>query len=127
MGRSVLITSSDNEANDILDDPKGVFTNYFYLNSVSKLASGIAGEDINLQSEIPDAIKKAKDLIIIGSEKTVTDKLIELIIDKVGPFGTLLLTGHDVGEQKKLWENSFSTMSNKIKPILSDYIKQKFC
>jgi alkanesulfonate monooxygenase SsuD/methylene tetrahydromethanopterin reductase-like flavin-dependent oxidoreductase (luciferase family) len=126
VGRSVLITSSDNEANDILDDPKGVFTNYFlYLNSVSKLASGIAGEDINLQSEIPDAMKKAKDLIIIGSEKTVTDKLIELI-DKVGPFGTLLLTGHDIGEQKQLWENSFSTMSNKIQPILSDYIKQKF-
>ena len=126
VGRSVLITSSDNEANDILDDPKGVFTNYFlYLNSVSKLASGIAGKNINLQSEIPDAMKKAKDLIIIGSEKTVTDKLIELI-DKVGPFGTLLLTGHDIGEQKQLWENSFSTMSNKIQPILSDYIKQKF-
>ena len=126
VGRSVLITSSDNEANDILDDPKGVFTNYFlYLNSVSKLASGIAGKDIKLQSEIPDAMKKAKDLIIIGNEKTVTDKLIELI-DKAGPFGTLLLTGHDFGEQKQLWENSFSTISNKIQPILSNYIKQKF-
>ena len=55
----------------------------------------------------------------------MTDKLIELI-DKVGPFGTLLLTGHDIGEQKQLWENSFSTMSNKIQPILNDYIKQKF-
>ena len=89
------------------------------------MASGTAGKDIKLQDEIPDAMKKARDLIIIGSEKTVTDKLVELI-DKVGPFGTLLLTGHDVGEQKQLWENSFSTMSNKIQPILSDYIKQKF-
>jgi len=104
----------------------GVFTNYFlYLNSVSKLASGTAGNDINLQNEIPDAMKKAKDLIIVGSEQTVTEKLIHFI-DTVGPFGTLLLTGHDVGEKKQLWENSFSTMSNKIQPILKDYIKQKF-
>ena len=70
-------------------------------------------------------MKKAKDLIIIGSEQTVTEKLIHFI-DTVGPFGTLLLTGHDVGAKKQLWENSFSTMSNKIQPILNNYIKQKF-
>jgi alkanesulfonate monooxygenase SsuD/methylene tetrahydromethanopterin reductase-like flavin-dependent oxidoreductase (luciferase family) len=126
VGRSVLITSSDNEAKEILDDPMGVFTNYFlYLNSVSKLASGTPGNDINLQNEIADAMQKAKDLIIVGSEQTVTEKLIHFI-DTVGPFGTLLLTGHDVGEKKQLWKNSFSTMSNKIQPILNNYIKQKF-
>ena len=70
-------------------------------------------------------MKKAKDLIIIGNEKTVTEKLIELI-DKVGPFGTLLLTGHDIGEQKQLWKILFQLCQIKSQPILSNYIKQKF-
>ena len=41
-------------------------------------------------------MKKAKDLIIIGEQSTVIDKLIDFI-DTVGPFGTLLITGHDFG------------------------------
>jgi len=70
-------------------------------------------------------MEKARNLIIVGSEKTVKEKLIDFI-DTVGPFGTLLLTGHDVGNSKKLWEDSFSIMSNNLRPILSDYIQQKF-
>ena len=126
VGRSVLITSSDSEAKEILDNPKGVFSHYFlYLNTVSKLASGTLGKDINLNKELPEAITKAKNLIIVGNKKTVTEKLIQFI-DQVGPFGTLLLTGHDVGNSKNLWEDSFSEMSNSIQPILSKYIEQKF-
>jgi len=126
VGRSVLITSSDDEANDILNDPNGVFSKYFlYLNSVSKLASGTPGKDINTDNETPNAMEKARNLIIVGSEKTVKEKLVDFI-DTVGPFGTLLLTGHDVGNSKKLWEDSFSIMSNNLRPILSDYIQQKF-
>ena len=126
VGRSVLITSSDSEAKEILDNPKGVFSHYFlYLNTVSKLASGTLGKDINLNKELPEAITKAKNLIIVGNKKTVTEKLIQFI-DQVGPFGTLLLTGHDVGNSKKLWEDSFSEMSNSIQPILNKYIEQKF-
>jgi len=126
IGRSVLITSSNSEAKDIIEDPSGVFSHYFlYLNTVSKLASGILGKNINLNKELPSAMKKAKDLIILGDEKTVIEKLINFI-DIVGPFGTLLLTGHDTGNFKKMWQNSFSVMSNSIQPILNKYINQKF-
>ncbi len=126
VGRSVLITSSNAEAKEIIDNPKGVFSHYFlYLNTVSKLASGTLGKEINLDNELPEAMKKAKQLIIIGDKQTVTEKLIQLI-DTVGPFGTLLLTGHDIGNSKILWENSFSEMSQSIQPILSKYIEQKF-
>ena len=76
----------------------------------------------NLSSEL---IKKAKDLIIIGDQSTVIDKLIEFI-DIVGPFGTLLITGHDFGNSRKLWESSFTKMSENVEPILSKYLKQKF-
>ena len=76
----MLITSSDSEAKEILDNPKGVFSHYFlYLNTVSKLASGTLGKDINLNKELPEAITKAKNLIIVGNKKTVTEKLIQFI------------------------------------------------
>ena len=52
-------------------------------------------------------------------------KLIEFI-DIFGPFGTLLITGHDFGNSRKLWESSFTKMSESVEPILSKYLKQKF-
>ena len=47
-------------------------------------------------------------------------------IDIVGPFGTLLITGHDFGNSRKLWESSFKKMAEDVQPILSKYLKQKF-
>ena len=82
-------------------------------------------KDINIKSELPDAMKKAKDLIIIGDQSTVIDKLIEFI-DIVGPFGTLLITGHDFGNSRKLWESSFTKIAENVEPIISKYLKQKF-
>ena len=95
-----MITNNNEEA-DIINDPNGVFTEYFlYLNTVSKLASGEKKKISHYQQSRSESIKKAKDLIIIGDEKTVLDKLIAFI-DIVGPFGTLLLTGHDMTDHKK--------------------------
>jgi hypothetical protein len=74
---------------------------------------------------LPEAMQKAKELIIIGNEKIVTEKLIHFI-DTVGPFGTLLLTGHDMTNTEELWKNSFTAMSKSIQPILSKYMEQKF-
>jgi hypothetical protein len=126
VGRSVLITSNKAEAEDIINDPEGVFSHYFlYLNTVGKLASGTLGKDIKLVDELPEAMQKAKDLIIIGNEKTVIEKLVHFI-DTVGPFGTLLLTGHDMTNTEELWKNSFTAMSQSIQPILSKYMEQKF-
>ena len=125
VGRSILITDNNEEANNIINDPNGIFTEYFlYLNTVSKLASGEKKEKISLSLMRSESIKKAKDLIIIGDEKTVLDKLIAFI-DLVGPFGTLLLTGHDMTFHKNLWARTFTKMSENIKPILSNYITNK--
>ena len=65
------------------------------------------------------SIQKAKDLIIIGTEKDVLDKLINFI-DIVGPFGTLLLTGHDNYGWKKLWSDTLMKMSSNIRPKLDN-------
>ena len=123
VGRSVLITETSQQANDILNDPEGIFTDYFlYLNTVGKLASGISKNEINIEEEKQASILKARDLIIIGTEKEVLDKLINFI-DIVGPFGTLLLTGHDHYGWKELWSNTLVQMSENIRPKLDNYIK----
>ena len=82
-------------------------------------------KEINIQNELPFAIEKAKDLIIIGDQSTVIERLIEFV-DIVGPFGTLLITGHDFGSSRELWESSFTRMAENVEPILSKYLKQKF-
>ena len=125
VGRSVLITNDNSEAEDIINDPKGIFTEYFlYLNTVGKLANGEKKENISISKIRKESIEKAKSLVIIGNEKRVLDELIEFI-DIVGPFGTLLLTGHDMTKHQKLWINTFERMSKNIKHTLSDYISNK--
>ncbi len=125
VGRSILITNNNEEAENIINDPNEIFTEYFlYLNTVSKLASGIKKDNLSLPSIRTESLEKAKNLIIIGNEKTVLDKLIEFI-DIVGPFGTLLITGHDMTKHKKLWTNTFTKMSENIQPVLSNYIANK--
>ena len=105
----------DLDEDKILNDPRGIFTDYFlYLNTVGKLASGISKNEINIEAEKQASILKAKDLIIIGTEKEVLDRLINFI-DIVGPFGTLLLTGHDHYGWKELWSNTLLQMSENIK------------
>ncbi len=123
VGRSVLITESSEQASDIINDPNGIFTDYFlYLNTVGKLASGVSKNKINFEEEKILSIQKAKDLIIIGTEKDVLDKLINFI-DIVGPFGTLLLTGHDNYGWKKLWSDTLMKMSSNMRPKLDNYIR----
>ena len=61
-------------------------------------------------------------MIIIGTKKEVLDKLINFI-DIVGPFGTLLLTGHDHYGWKELWSNTLVQMSENIRPKLDNYLR----
>ena len=53
-----------------------------------------------------------------GSPKTVLDKLIAFR-EKVGPFGTLLMTGLDWGGTNKAWESE-------LMRLLSQEVMPKF-
>ena len=62
-----------------------------------------------------DMIKRG--MIIAGSPRRVLDQLVALR-DEVGPFGTLLMAGHD-WDQPKLWRRSMELLATDVMPKLS--------
>ncbi len=122
VGRSVLVTDSDAQADEILNDPDGVFSWYYlYLNAQGRLAAGDFSKDIDWAAAKQAAMAKAKDLVIAGSAETVLDKLVAFR-DTVGDFGTLMLTGHDMDGSQPLWRRSFTRMAEEVAPRLAKYM-----
>lgn len=122
VGRSVLVTGSDAEAEDILADPDGVFTRYYtYLNVHGRMAGGDLSKDIDWAAARAGAEKTARSLVIAGSPKTVLDRLVAFR-DEVGDFGTLMVTGHDMEGMHDLWVRSFTSLAEDVGPKLSRYM-----
>jgi hypothetical protein len=59
-----------------------------------------------------DVIKHAQ--IIAGGPRRVLDQLVALC-DGIGPFGTLLMTGHD-WDLAKLWRGSMELLAKEVMP-----------
>ncbi len=122
VGRSVLITETKAQADDIINDPNGVFSDYyFYLNVHQKLAEGRLIQPIDEAQERQEAMAIAKELIILGTEKDVLDQLISFT-DQVGKFGNLMVTGHDISRDPSLWFNSMTCLAENVAPKLSQYM-----
>lgn len=122
VGRSVLITESSAQADEIINDPNGVFSDYyFYLNVHRKLVEGKLTQPINEAEERQEAMEMAKELIILGTEDQVLDQLISFS-DEVGKFGTLMLTGHDVSKDPAMWRTSFTQLAKDVAPKLSQHM-----
>jgi alkanesulfonate monooxygenase SsuD/methylene tetrahydromethanopterin reductase-like flavin-dependent oxidoreductase (luciferase family) len=62
-----------------------------------------------------DQIKRA--LVISGSPRRVLDQLVALR-DEIGPFGTLLMTGHD-WDRAAMWKRSMELLANEVMPNFS--------
>jgi alkanesulfonate monooxygenase SsuD/methylene tetrahydromethanopterin reductase-like flavin-dependent oxidoreductase (luciferase family) len=109
VGRSVLVTESDEQAEDILSDPDGVFTRYYtYLNVHGRMAQGDLSRDIDWKAAQEGAEETARSLVIAGSARTVLDKLVAF---REGM--------HD------LWVRSFTRMAEDVGPKLSRYMDDK--
>jgi alkanesulfonate monooxygenase SsuD/methylene tetrahydromethanopterin reductase-like flavin-dependent oxidoreductase (luciferase family) len=57
-------------------------------------------------------VKRA--LIIAGSPRRVVEQLVALR-EEIGPFGTLLMAGHD-WDQPKLWRRSMELLAGEVMP-----------
>jgi hypothetical protein len=69
------------------------------------------------EAATPEAI--ARDCVIWGSPKTVTEKLVAFR-QRVGPFGTLLMTGIDWGGPNEAWEKeSMRLLATQVMPALA--------
>jgi alkanesulfonate monooxygenase SsuD/methylene tetrahydromethanopterin reductase-like flavin-dependent oxidoreductase (luciferase family) len=118
VSRSVLVTESDSEAEDYLARPDSGLSFYysFFIQSFSKgrQALYMLKPDLDMPDEsvTVDQVKRA--LIIAGSPRRVTEQLVALR-EEIGPFGTLLMAGHD-WDQPKLWRRSMELLAREVVP-----------
>lgn len=120
--RNLLVARSDAHAEELLDDPDGTLAFYFrYLRGVRRIA-----EIRNQQQTTPELLnaflgvdQALSDCVIAGSARTVTDRLIALV-DRLGPFGTLVGVGHD-WDDGDLWRDSMTALATDVMPVVSQH------
>lgn len=97
VARNMVIADSEQEALDIVLNPKGSLYYYFdYLWTVMKRANYtvVMKEDPNAPDESITTEDLIKSMTIYGTPKTVTEKLVAFR-ERVGPFGGLLMSSPD--------------------------------
>jgi hypothetical protein len=101
-----MVAASDQEAHDRVFGDKGS-NRYFFtyirdvLHRVGILPILKPRPEMTDDEATPEAI--LTECVIYGSPKTVLDKLVAFR-DRVGPFGTLLMTGIDWAGPNEAWE-----------------------
>lgn len=120
--RNILVTDNDAHAEELLNDPDGTLAFYFrYLRGVRRIAEirerhPESPESLNTFLEVEQALD---DCVIAGSAKMVTDRLVALV-DRLGPFGTLVCVGHD-WDNTDLWRNSMTVLAAEVMPAVSQH------
>lgn len=121
--RNILITDSDAQAQELMDDPDGPFSFYFrYLRGLREMRA-IADLDEPTAAELNTLLDVASSIdacVIAGSIETVTERLMDMA-DYLGPFGTLVSVGHD-WDDSQMWQNSIARLASEVKPRLSQHM-----
>ena len=120
-GRSILVADSNSQAADYLAQETGGFRHYFhYLRTLEAKRNMIKGTQEDREKFVTRQVNKAlEEQVITGDANTVLDKLIAYR-EEVGPFGTLLMTGHDWDDQD-LWRGSMRMLAQDVMPLLSQH------
>ena len=122
VARSIVIGDSDAEVQDYLaNDDCSPGWYYGYLRDV--LAMHKLLKIFKPDESIPDAaltVQKCLEYMVVsGSAKTVTDKLVA-IHDELGGFGTLLITQKD-WDNAALHKKSMRLLAEKVMPVLRQH------
>jgi len=121
VARNIVVAQSDQEALDRVMDPKGSNYYYFdYLWQVLKRANytAVMKEDPKAGDDSISVEQLIASMVIYGSPKTVTEKLLALR-ERTGPFGTLLMASMD-GEgvnREREWE-SMRRLAGEVMPAV---------
>jgi len=121
VSRCVLVCESDAEAEDYIaatDTSMQYYYSFFqYSMAKGRKALFMLKDDDNVSDEATtvDAIKRSQ--VIFGSARRVLDQLVALR-EEAGPFGTLLMTGHD-WDRPKMWQRSMQLMATEVMPRLN--------
>jgi alkanesulfonate monooxygenase SsuD/methylene tetrahydromethanopterin reductase-like flavin-dependent oxidoreductase (luciferase family) len=121
VSRSVLVTESDGEAEDYLADPESGLSFYykFFLHSFARgrKALFMIKPDLDIPDDALTVDQVKRGLIIAGSPARVREQLAALR-EEIGPFGTLLMAGHD-WDRPKLWRRSMELLATEVIPALA--------
>jgi alkanesulfonate monooxygenase SsuD/methylene tetrahydromethanopterin reductase-like flavin-dependent oxidoreductase (luciferase family) len=125
VARSILVTESDAEADDYMAAPESAlafdfkFMHYSFSNARKALFMLKSDPNVPDESFTPEAARRG--VVIAGGPRRVLDQLVALR-DEIGPFGTLLMTGHD-WDQPKLWRRSMELLATDVMPKLSRHAR----
>ena len=123
VGRSILVTESEGQANEIINDQNSVFSDYYYyLNLHLKMVQGDIDKNFDPVKEREEAFLIAKEQVTIGTPSQVLDQLIEFY-EIVGEFGYLNVTAHDISADPNLWKCSMKTLANEVVPRFGQHVK----
>ena len=116
--RSILVTESDAQAQEYVAQAEGGFRHYFHYLRTLEAKRGFAGSPKDFQIHVETQVNEAlEDQVIAGTADTVLDRLVAFR-EEIGPFGTLLMTGHD-WDDKDLWRGSMRRLAEDVMPRLS--------
>ncbi len=121
--RSLLVTDSDAEADELVSDPDGTFAFYFrYLGAVRDLVAlrcepEVSIAEMNERYRVEKAIEKC---VMASSASTLTDRLIEMV-DYLGPFGTLVSVGHDWDGTDR-WSRNVTRLAEEVAPKVAQHM-----
>jgi len=125
VARNVLVAPSDSEAHDRVFGEQGS-NRYFYtylravLSRVGLLVILKPRPDMPDEQATVDAI--TRECVTYGSPKSVLDKLVAFR-ERVGPFGTLLMTGLDWGGPNADWEReSMRLLAQEVMPKFRQHV-----
>jgi alkanesulfonate monooxygenase SsuD/methylene tetrahydromethanopterin reductase-like flavin-dependent oxidoreductase (luciferase family) len=125
VARNVLVAPSDSEAHDRVFVEQGS-NRYFYtylravLSRVGLLVILKPRPDMPDEQATVDAI--TRECVTYGSPKAVLDKLVAFR-ERVGPFGTLLMTGLDWGGPNAAWEReSMRLLAQEVMPKFRQHV-----
>jgi alkanesulfonate monooxygenase SsuD/methylene tetrahydromethanopterin reductase-like flavin-dependent oxidoreductase (luciferase family) len=125
IARNVLVAPTDALADERVLGEQGS-NRYFYTYMREVLGSVGLLSILKPRADMPDdeATVEAitRECVTFGSPKTVLDKLVALR-DRVGPFGTLLMTGLDWGGPNAAWEReSMRLLAQEVMPKFRQHV-----
>jgi alkanesulfonate monooxygenase SsuD/methylene tetrahydromethanopterin reductase-like flavin-dependent oxidoreductase (luciferase family) len=125
VGRSILVTETDQAAADyVADETTGIHFYFHYLLTLLKRRGNL--ENFRPEADTPDdqvTVPRIVDTVLMsGSPKTVLDKLVAFR-ESTGHFGTLIMGGHD-WDRPEMWTASMRLLAEQVMPKFSRHAAQ---
>lgn len=121
VARNMVVARTDEEAREMVFGEKSNLRYYYdYLWNAMRLGDYTIAMKADPKANDDDITidMLLDDIVVYGSPKTITEKLVEFR-KKVGPFGTLVLATSDWSKNRSGEEESMRLLASEVQPLLS--------